>query len=135
MPTSSLLRSIFLGSLFTSPRLLKMTLPIMNHIANSKSVISSPDRNPILRFFVKHLVYDQFCAGVNATQTEKSRMSIKNMGFAGIILCCGREVQISKDGKMHSTAKDSGDSQISAWRDGNLETIAMIGEGDWIGMK
>ncbi|KAF2174008.1 hypothetical protein M409DRAFT_62192 [Zasmidium cellare ATCC 36951] len=137
LPTVNILRNLLLGSLFTSPLLFRVGMTVLSGIANSRSALLNPDANPILRALVKPLVYDQFCAGTNQHEIYKTRDTIKRMGFSGIILCYGKEIQVSSSGGLHSTGRgDSNQSlEINMWRDGNLKTLDMVGEGDWLGMK
>jgi len=136
LPTSHLLRNIFLGAFFTSPILYKPGFAILRRIANSHSRALSPDANPILRVVLRSLLYDQFCAGTNQAEIFRTRDTIKRIGYSGIILCYGKEIQISKANQMHSTGVASAqNAEIAHWRDGNLETLDMVGSGDWLGMK
>lgn len=62
------------------------------------------------------------------------------MGFSGVILCYGKEIQVSgSNNEIHSTGGAGGNSdqkiEIDLWKKGNLETLDMIAEGDWVGMK
>lgn len=138
LPTSSLWRNLLLGASFTSPTLFKIGFGSMSYIANSRSRFLNPDSNPLLRALIKPLVYDQFCAGTNQHEIGMTRKHIKDMGFSGVILCYGKEIQISgTNNEIHSTGAGNTDQsiEINLWRDGNLETLDMAGEGDWIGMK
>ena len=136
MPTSSLVRNLLLGTLFISPTLIKLALPIMSRIANSQSLFLSPERNGFVRFLVKRLFYDHFCAGANRHEITKTRQAIKGMGFSGIILCYGREIQVTKDSGLWSTCHENSlAEEVKQWRDGNFETLDMMGEGDFLGMK
>lgn len=137
LPTVNILRNLLLGSLFTSPLLFRVGMTVLSGIANSRSAFLNPDANPVLRALVKPLVYDQFCAGTNQVEIYKTRDTIKRMGFSGIILCYGKEIQVSSSGEVRSTGKGNDDQalEINMWRDGNMKTLDMVGEGDWLGMK
>lgn len=136
LPTSSILRSLVLGSLFSSPLLFAPGLSVLQWIANSSSRILNPDQNPVLRAIIKPLIYDHFCAGTNWEEICRTRENIKFMGFRGVILCYGKEA-VSTSGGLHSTGSNlsSQNSEIDCWRDGNLKTLDMSGEGDWLGIK
>lgn len=134
LPTWNVLRNLMLGSMFTSPLLFKTGFGILNKIATSESRLLSPDRNPILRAIVKPIIYDQFCAGTNQREIFKTRDFIRGMGYAGVILCYGKEIQVSKSNELRSTGVANTD-EIEQWKDGNLETLDMVGEGDWLGIK
>lgn len=137
LPTTSILRSLFLSIFFTSPLLFKPGLAIFQGIANSSSPFLNPDRNLLLRAFIRPIVYDQFCAGKNAAEIKKTSLAVKALGFKGIVLCYSKEVQLSADGKAHGyQGKGSGaDAEIKQWRDGTMESLEMIGEEEWLGIK
>ncbi|EME42291.1 hypothetical protein DOTSEDRAFT_73203 [Dothistroma septosporum NZE10] len=137
MPNVNVFRNLLLGTILTSPILSKIGFGLFGKVANSKSAILNPDTNPILRAIIKPLIYDQFCAGTNPEEIFQTRNVTKGMGYGGIVLCYGKEIQISSSGEVHSTGKGNSDQilEINAWRDGNLETLDMTGKGDWLGMK
>ena len=66
---------------------------------------------------------------------------IKKMGYAGVILCYGKEIVLNSAAPKTATAilKQEAeaplDAQIDLWRDGNLLTLSMVGAGDYIGIK
>ncbi|KAL8628936.1 hypothetical protein Q9189_005372 [Teloschistes chrysophthalmus] len=65
---------------------------------------------------------------------------IKSLGFAGVILCYGQEIQIpmsdpSALDHSHNTTNQYLDQELEQWKLGNLETLDMLGKGDWLGMK
>ena len=86
LPTSALLRSLFLSLFFTSPLLFRPGLAVFRAIAESPSAKLDPDRNPLLRSTIRPLVYDQFCAGRDAAEIAKTSSLIKQLGFPGIVL-------------------------------------------------
>lgn len=138
LPTLCLWRNLILGAAFTSPTLFKIGFGAMSYVANSKSRFLNPDSNPLLRAIIKPLVYDQFCAGTNQHEIGLTRSLIQRMGFSGVILCYGKEIQVSgASNTIHSTGAGNSDQSIEVdlWKKGNLETLNMIGEGDWVGMK
>lgn len=137
LPTSSLLRSLFLSIFFTRPILFKPGLAVFSTIANSKSNILNPDKNPLLRSTIKPLIYDQFCAGRNVSEIHKTSSNIKALGFSGVVLCYGKEVQLSPDGQPYGYSSNSVsmEAEVSEWKDGNLRTLQMLEAGDWLGMK
>jgi hypothetical protein len=59
------------------------------------------------------------------------------MGYSGIILCYGREITVSSSNTLQRTGSGSTESnvEIAEWETGNLKTLDMIGEGDWLGIK
>ena len=137
LPTKSILRNLVLSSFFISPILFRPGFAILRKVANSQSAFWNPDSNPLLRFMIKPLVYDQFCAGTNQAEIQRTRDTIKRIGFSGVILCYGKELVVSQSNQDQITnCRDSGeDAGIEHWKKGNLETLDMVGEGDWIGIK
>lgn len=137
LPTSTLFRSFVLGKLFTTPFLFEPAFWVLRRIAGSHSKLLNVDRNPILRVLIKPLIYDQFCAGRNETEVAKTREKIKSIGYSGVILCYGREVVVDASSSLLSAGKSDrkADIDIAEWREGNLKTLDMIGEGDWLGIK
>ncbi|KAI7284186.1 FAD-linked oxidoreductase [Hortaea werneckii] len=135
LSTFSVLRSLMLGIFFTSPWLFKPGFSILEKIANSSSVILSPDKNPLLRATIKPFIYDQFCAGRDRKEIQQSIQQIKRLGFSGVILCYGKELQVDDSHALASSKGVGLDPEINQWKEGNLETIDMVGESDFLGIK
>lgn len=137
VPTAAILRNLFLGAMISSPLLFRFGSRLLDSMANTRSTLANPDLNPILRAIVKPLFYDQFCAGTDQKEILVTRDRIRRMGFAGVVLCYGKEMQLSVSNELHSTGKgcDSQALEIEHWKQGNLETLDMTGAGDWLGMK
>ncbi|KAJ5049999.1 putative proline dehydrogenase [Penicillium chrysogenum] len=141
MPTKLLLRSLLLTSLMTSKLFLRPALALMGVIATSKSPLLNPDRNLPLNKILRWTVYNHFCAGVNREEVLRTVTEVKKMGFQGIILGYSKEIVLGHD-EMLST-DESGTSQysdkcyqvIEDWKEGTLETLRMIGPGDFLGVK
>ncbi|KAJ5479818.1 hypothetical protein N7530_005327 [Penicillium desertorum] len=141
MPTKLLLRSLLLTSLMTSKLFLRPALALMGVIATSKSPLLNPDRNLPLNKILRWTVYNHFCAGVNREEVLKTVTEVKKMGFQGIILGYSKEIVLDHD-EMLST-DESGTSQysdkcyqvIEDWKEGTLETLRMVGPGDFLGVK
>ncbi|KAK4934909.1 proline dehydrogenase [Elasticomyces elasticus] len=139
LSTSSILRTLLLSTFFTSPLLFKPGFAIFHKIANSSSALLNPDRNPVLRAIIYPLVYKQFCAGRNRAEIEQTSAQIRHLGFAGVVLCYGKEVQVAGDNDtlVGSDASYPGTLkvEIDQWKHGNLDTLDMAGQGDWLGIK
>lgn len=137
LSTSSILRTLLLSTFFKSPLLFKSGLAVFEKIANSPSIWLNPDRNLLLRMIVYPLVYKQFCAGRNQEEIARTSAEIRRLGFSGVVLCYGKEVQVQGN---RFAGYDIGsastlDSEIAQWEDGNIKTLDMIGQGDWLGIK
>jgi proline dehydrogenase len=138
LPTTSLLRSLFLSIFFTSPILFRPGLFVFRNIANSTSSILNPDKNPFLRLAIRPIVYDQFCAGRNLAEIQQTSAAIKSLGFSGVVLCYAKEHQLNREGRLDSyeaTSTATMAEEIEDWKTGNLNTLAMTSDGDWLGMK
>jgi proline dehydrogenase len=134
LPTANLLRNLVLGAWFSSPLLFKPGLSIMRTIANSRSAILNPDSNPLIRAIVKPFIYNHFCAGTNKKEIDGTKAEAKRIGFSGIILCYAKETGVA-DINSSQGGVERLMAEVTRWRDGNLETLDMIGAGDWLGMK
>ena len=99
----------------------------------------NPDRNALLRAVVKPFVYDRFCAGTNRLEIQAEISQIKALGFSGVILCYGKEVQIQKASASQGVdlrySHQAFDQELELWKQGNLETLDMKGDGDYLGIK
>lgn len=129
-----LMRNIILSAVLTRPLIYKPALATVQKIANSNSRFLNPDNNPVLRAWLKPLLYDHFCAGVNKQEIASTTNQVRKLGFAGVILCYGKEIQLSADNNAIGE-QGSREAQFIAWRDGTLETLDMVDENNWIGIK
>ena len=139
LPTASIFRSLLLGAFFSSSLLFTPGFALLKKIADSPSRVLNPDRNPLLRAVVKPFVYDQFCAGTDRGEIRGRIEQIMGGGFSGVILCYGKEIQIRKPGLgvvdgLHYEQRGF-DQELELWKEGNLETLDMIGDGDYLGIK
>jgi proline dehydrogenase len=114
----------------------------MELLANSQSPALNPDRNPLLRWFLKKTFYAQFCAGENAKEVGHTVKTLKASGFKGIMLCYAKEVVLDEDSA--SKLESSGDNsmaqrriekEILPWKKGTLDTVAMTEPGDFVAVK
>ncbi|OJJ53082.1 hypothetical protein ASPSYDRAFT_82563 [Aspergillus sydowii CBS 593.65] len=148
LPNKLLLRSLLLSSLMTSKIFLRPSLALLNALASSKSAFLNPDKNPLLNRLVRWTLYNHFCPGTNRAEVVRTVNEIKNMGYQGVILGYSKEVVLdhseSKSNKQDthetsSTAKDHYPPQyyevIEEWKRGTLETLRMIGPGDFLALK
>lgn len=142
LPLSMILRSLATTVVSSSPILLPPSLRIMVALAHAKSPILNPDKNPILRFFLKKSFYAQFCAGENAVEVRETIRRLKNIGFTGVILGYAKEVVLEgSDARDMSAAKLGQETardiekEINPWRDGTLETVRLAEPGDFVALK
>jgi proline dehydrogenase len=142
LPLASLIRSIAINTVSSSPILLPPSLKVMSILANAHSPLLNPDRNFILRWFLKRTFYAQFCAGENAREVSKTVAKLKSMGFRGVMLCYAKEVVLDEKGSKalgssgdSATAKAIIEKEIIPWEKGIMETVTMTEPGDFVAVK
>lgn len=91
----------------------------------------------MLRAVIHPIVYQHFCAGRNRAEIEQTSAQIRNLGFAGVVLCYGKGVQVTGDSNtlVGSDASATLKAEIDLWKNGNLDTLDMVGQGDWLDIK
>jgi proline dehydrogenase len=113
----------------------------MSVMGDSKSLLLNPDRNVLLRWFLKKTFYKHFCAGENAAEVKEVTKSLRDMGYKGVMLCYAKEVVL--DEKAARELEESGgkaseaiiQNEILPWKKGTLNTVAMAEPGDFIALK
>ncbi|PNS18122.1 Proline dehydrogenase 1, mitochondrial [Sphaceloma murrayae] len=111
---------------------------ILHKITTSKSALWNPDRNPVIKAVVKPLIYDHFCAGTHEGEIRQRVAGIRDLGFSGVILAYGKEVVVYDRSKCSNDAIPlvrEHDEEIGLWEKGNLETIAMLEDKDFLAVK
>ncbi|UNI23731.1 proline dehydrogenase [Purpureocillium takamizusanense] len=132
------------------PWLLRPSLAALSFLCRSKSAFFNPDRNWALNKILRWVIYDQFAAGTNAAEVARKSQELKRMGFQGIILGYAREFVLEdpSDGNRSATGHHGEQGQglgyqysaaqyevIDNWKKGTLETLRMIGAGDFLAIK
>ncbi|KAJ5537240.1 Proline dehydrogenase [Penicillium frequentans] len=141
LPTKLLLRSLVLTSLMTSKIFLKPALALLNVLSNSNSALLNADRNPVLNKLLRWTVYNHFCAGTNRKEVSKTVAQIKGIGYQGVILGYSREIVLAPNEKLASsdsgttTYSDKCYETVEEWKNGTLETLRMVGAGDFLAVK
>lgn len=114
----------------------------MSTLAHSKSSFVSPDTNPLLRLFLKHTFYKQFCAGENGHEVRNTIDSLKALGYKGVILGYAREVVMdeSQAGGLQSCGEYAQveaciRNEITPWAKGTLETVQLASPDDFVALK
>lgn len=109
------------------------------------------DRNPILHGILKKTFYEQFCAGENGAETKATIKELKEMGFRGVIMTYAKETvfdhRTNSQQGLGIAALESEKPQepldprvahctnIEAWRQGTLETVDQLEDGDYLAVK
>lgn len=141
LPMSMILRSLATTTVSASPVLLGPSLRIMSVLAHSTNPLLNPDRNPILRWFLKNTFYAQFCAGENEAEVQATIERLKRIGFSGVLLCYAREVSLSESkveeltGKLGEETEELVQAEIIPWAEGTLETVRFAEPGDYATLK
>lgn len=141
LPTRLLLRSFVLTSLMTSKIFLNPALFLLKTMSSSDSAILNADRNPILNKLLRWTVYNHFCAGTNHREVSRTVAELKKIGYQGIILGYSREVVLDLNEKV--THDESGVTvysnksyeAVDKWKKGTLDTLHMVGAGDFLAVK
>lgn len=114
----------------------------MDILAHSKLSLLSPDKNPILRYFLKKTFYRQFCAGENAAEVRRTVVDLKNMGFKGVMLSYAKEVVLDQRQEENLASCSEGEAseacirdEITPWARGTLDTVKLTSPGDFVALK
>lgn len=148
LPLKVVLRSLATTAISSSPLLLRPSMAIMSVLAHSTSPLLNPDRNPVLRFLLKHTFYAQFCAGEDAAEVRRTIAGLKrDIGFTGVILGYAREVVMSEaqtrdlassaDVVVEGSAlsEECVRNEVVPWAAGNMETVRLASPGDFVALK
>ena len=142
LPFPSLLRSYAITAFSTYPLLLSPSLRILSYIAKSSNAFLNPDRNPVFHYLLKKTFYAQFCAGETMEEVRKTVKGLKDLGYKGVILGHGREIMLEKNSEIESCSAPSIDAErcdagtvVQIWKEGNLRTVEMAEEGDFVALK
>lgn len=114
----------------------------MSILANTTNPLLNPDKNPLLRFFLKKTFYAQFCAGENPAEVKQTINNLKDIGFTGVILGYAREVVLN--GSQTKDLASCGEGQaaeecirteVIPWARGTQETVRLAQSGDFVALK
>ncbi|KAL7620808.1 proline dehydrogenase [Parahypoxylon ruwenzoriense] len=142
LPLSMVLRNLAVTSISSSRILLSPSLAIMNLLAHSSQPVLNPDKNPVLRWFLKKTFYAQFCAGEDAAEVRRTVDSLKKIGFTGVILGYAREIVLAESQIHNLSACDEGPvaeecvrKEIGPWAAGTLDTVRLAQPDDFVALK
>ena len=100
----------------------------------SKSILTNPERNPVLSRLLKATFYKQFCAGETKQEVAVSTKTAREqLGYDGIILDYALEV-LELDAKEKIT-EEATKMEVEHWLRGILQTVDIASEGDFMGVK
>lgn len=81
-------------------------------------------------------MYDHFCAGENGVEVKQTVKSMREMGYKGVALGYAKEIVVPEGQKIASSAESEVlDPIIEDWRAGTMQTLEMIGDGDFLAVK
>ncbi|EHK50739.1 uncharacterized protein TrAtP1_005175 [Trichoderma atroviride] len=137
LPSRMLIRSLLVAGVTSHPLLLTPGLSILNFLSKPRGPLFNMERNRILHTILKNLLYNHFCAGENAREVKATIQNIKNMGFRGVILTYAKETsgKSSSEKDLSNDESKGVDSETMAWHQGVLQTVRMIGDGDFLALK
>ena len=148
MPTSLLLRSLFISFVSSKPVLLSPTLSSLSFLSKQKSTsLINVDRNPFLHFIVKNTFFKQFCAGETGPESQDTMRRLLDAGFGGTILTYAKETVfdhstnssygLGTDVGVEAAANEASTfcPSIEAWRAGTMESISLLGPSDHLAIK
>lgn len=141
LPVKLLLRGIAINSVSCSPILLPLSLKALDILAHSKSAVLNPDSNPLLRWVLKNSFYAHFCAGENRAEVSETIKTLKDMGYAGVMLCYAKEVVLDEEAAQELEASGGKateaviQNEILPWKKGTLETVSLAEPGDFVALK
>ncbi|VUC37515.1 unnamed protein product [Clonostachys rosea] len=151
IPNTMLWRSLLITTVSAHRLLLSPALSLLGVLSKPRHSMFDVEKNPLLRSILKWTLYNHFCAGENAREVRATIDRIKSMGFKGVILTYAAEVVVEKAAesntktKMMQSVREGRsmavpeevpyDSAIEMWRSGVLETVKMIGSGDYLALK
>lgn len=125
----------------TSKIFLKPALATLNVLSKSDSAFLNADRNPILNKILRWTVYNHFCAGTNRQEVSKTVAQLKGIGYQGVILGYSREIVLDPNQKLaidesgSATYSDKCYEMVEEWKNGTIETLRMVGAGDFLAVK
>lgn len=135
------IRSLVISSISSSRLLLPPSLSLMSLLASTQISLLNPDKNPLLRFFIKKTFYAQFCAGATYAEAERTIDRLKELGFSGVILGYAREIVLT-DQQLASLSSCDGPNveeciktEITPWKQGTIDTVNLAKPGDFVALK
>lgn len=110
--------------------LLTLCFNILRKMLESKSMLMSIDKNPVLHTILKKTFYAQFCVGEKKEEVVRNTDFARTLGYGGILFEYALEVL----GGTTPTAEET-KQEIELWRKGMLQSVDMAREGDFVGLK
>ncbi|KAL4966439.1 putative proline oxidase Put1 [Aspergillus stella-maris] len=138
LPTSTLIYSVLFTSVMSSP-LLNPSLGMLKYVIDSRSSFLHPAKNPVTRRILRSTIYHHFCAGENEIEVRRSVQRMKALGFKGVTLGYAREsvakINVKDPAVPAAVKQEALDLAVDEWKEGNIRTLKMIGDGDCMNIK
>ncbi|KAI9897965.1 hypothetical protein N3K66_006325 [Trichothecium roseum] len=129
----------------SKPYLLGPSIAFLNLLCRPKNLfLFDVNRNKPLRWLLKNLLYRQFCTGENSVEVKRTMDELRDLGFKGTILTYAKETTFNQSTQSANGFGVSSEeenavsgvcSNIEAWRQGTLNTVRMLGQGDQLALK
>ncbi|KAB8360612.1 hypothetical protein FH972_024350 [Carpinus fangiana] len=133
---TSVMRSYFIMSLSSRPLILAASTNLLRRSLEAKPLwLFDVDRNPLLRWLLRHTFYAQFCTGESPEQNRLCTEQLRQMGYSGVIMEYAKEVLDDTGDKIAAESVEEEEANVVAWRDGLLATIRICEKGDFVGLK
>ncbi|KAL8786347.1 MAG: hypothetical protein Q9213_002844 [Squamulea squamosa] len=132
LPT--LLRSYLITAISSSPILLTPSLWCLSLLVRSQSPFFQVEHNRFLHYIVKKTIYAQFCAGETPSEVQRTATELRKTGYEGIVLNYAKEIVFDKGAPLGDLDSDE-TKDVEAWRQGMLETVALVSRGDCAALK
>ncbi|PYI00587.1 FAD-linked oxidoreductase [Aspergillus sclerotiicarbonarius CBS 121057] len=122
--------------------LLRPCLSVLKYMVDSRSILFSPGRNPLVNYLLRRTIYDHFCAGINEAEVRSTVQEMRTLGFKGVILGYARESiakveeeDIDDRTRSEEAKKEVLDRAVEEWKQGTLRTLKMSGKGNYLAVK
>lgn len=135
LPGGTLLRALLITTISSTPMLLKPCLLLLQTLSNPPHAVLDVEKNRPLNWIFKHVFSNHFSAGENNVECRKTLLEMKQLGYKGVILGYAREVLVNEDKIDSPISEEATVKEIEAWKKGTLETVAMVGRGDFVALK
>lgn len=147
LPASVLFRSLLISAISSKPYLLGHSLSILSFLCKpNRSLLFDVDKNVALHWIMKSVFYKQFCAGETHNEVKSTIRYFKDMGFQGTIMTYAKETVFDHRTKAQqglgitqNAGEDGAGStvcpHIEAWRKGTVDTVELLGKGDYLAVK
>lgn len=133
-----MMRSMMVNYMMGSPFLSAISMGVLKQALHPRLGIFDTEKNPLLRFGLRSMAYDQFCAGSTKAAVAKKIESLRGVGYQGVVLCYGRETVLKGDSNSSQSALEQEAQNLEAahqWKEGLLNTLDCLSEGDFLAMK